>query len=181
LASWWWLDAKTAFSSYSFPMAIAMLAIGWLALRLFGAARYRLGAAAWHNLANTIVVFGLLIVIAPFGLSTNIAAAWVIGLPLLFIGAGARLVYDAALDWQAALRRATGVLAAAGLPAFTAFAWWHGINPFSAMLVYMITLAVAAIPTWLGWQFAEPPESPQHDARFGTNDSARNGGYSDEF
>ncbi len=181
LGAWWVLSDYSPLSDHAFFVSIFLMGILWLAIKFAGQAVFRLGRDGWFLIAQVVVWFGLFLWFAPADAVTKIVLVWGIGIPLIFVGAGARRLGHSYPTMLAILETGLryGLPALCIVVALIASAQGHGFVPglFGALVV----CALSAIPLYYGWQFAEPRPRGERDARFGTEEDYRKAGVSDDF
>ena len=167
LLTWWGLASQTSLDGWAFFAALAMMLVAWLAWRLFGRARLRLGGRAWLLAAQTAAGFFGFVALWPAGEVKNVLAAWGFGLPLLIMGALARMVvqrFEVTIRFTAPalLVPTVGLLGGAVL-----IASWLRLDIWTSLALVAGGVAFGAAALVQGWRFAAPPPSYRHDARFG--------------
>jgi hypothetical protein len=58
--------------------------------------------------------------------------------------------------------------------------WWDGAALAGAIATAALVSGLIALPLYYGWHLAEPLPSKNRDARFGSGDTYREAGMSDE-
>jgi hypothetical protein len=181
LGAWWTLSEYPPLSDYAFITAVALMVILWLAVKFAGRAVFRLGRDGWFLIAQVAAWFGLFLWFVPAGVVSKILLVWCMGIPLIFIGAGARALGNAYPKVSTGLE--TGLRY--GLPALciviALVSSAQGSGFLTGLFGALIVCALSTIPLYYGWQFAEPRPRGERDARFGTEDDYRTAGVSDDL
>jgi hypothetical protein len=181
LGAWWILSDYAPLAEHAFITAIALMVILWLAVKFAGRVVFRLGRDGWFLIAQVAVWFGLFLWFVPAGAITKILLLWGLGIPLIFVGAGARALGHASPKiltvLESGLRYGLPVLCI--VTALVASAQGYGFLPglFGALVV----CALSAIPLYYGWRAGEPCPCGERDARFGSEEDYRKAGVSDDF
>ena len=168
-------------ADYAFITALGLVAILWLAVKFAGRAVFRLGRDGWFLIAQVAAWFGLFLWFAPVGTVAKIVLVWGIGVPLIFVGAGARAFGNAYPKMLTALESGLHY----GLPALCIVAALvssaQGFGFLSGLFGALVVCALSAIPLYYGWHLAEPRPRGERDAHFGSEEDYRKAGVSDDL
>ena len=179
LATIWALSELPVIGAYDILIAIALMITGALTVRMVSRAIYRLGGKAWWLLLQLVICCAAFLYLAPPGAMWKLFILWSCGVPLLFAGAIARALYERVprLHWHA--KFAPPILVCMVLVAVPLITWNEGVGFGPGILVGLLICGLSGIPLYYGWRLAEPlPRA--HDAGFGSADSFRAAGMSDE-
>jgi hypothetical protein len=177
---WWALAHEPDYEDHSFVYAVLLMLIGWLAIRMAGHAYSRLGKRAALLMLQVAGWFFLFVTFAPGRPGLKLLAVWAYGLPLLFAGGAARLVYERCPILRKEFDKVPGGLCAIGL-IFGPFAHWETSGGYwGGLWQTAVEIIFASIPLYYGWRFGEPVPRGERDARFGSQDDYRAAGMSDE-
>ena len=91
---WWILAHEPNYEDHAFVYALLLMFIGWLAIRMAGNAACRLGKRAWLLMLQVGGWFVLFLSFVPGVWYLKVLALWGYGIPLLFAGGAARLIYE---------------------------------------------------------------------------------------
>jgi hypothetical protein len=178
---WWMIDQHTPFGDYAFVLALALMFVPWLAVKFFGHALARQGHGAWLLILQVGVWFGLFLYFAPLAVPKKILLVMGVGFPLLFAGALARGLYERFPRLQARLVT-VGERALLPLVLLAALVMWgRGLALLDALFGALLLSVLAALPLHYGWRLGEAPPSGDRDARFGSDETFRKQGMSDEW
>ena len=180
IATIWALITYTPFQMAAYFIAIALWLVGMAAVRFVGHSHFRLGPRAWLLTLQIGLWFALFLFFFPADLPPKILTVWGIGVPLVFVGAGARWVHGRFPQLHEALSPALVPVAGGAVAVGTLACWIMGLGLVSGFCATLATGAMAAIPLYYGWQFARPLPRGERDARFGSGESFRDAGMSDE-
>lgn len=179
LTTWYALTNYPALEIWAYPGALLLWLVGVLAHRMASRAVFRLGERAWWLLAQLVFWYALFLFLAPLEGFGNALVLWGIATPLMLVSAVIRRLrqrFPHAID--SAMQRRWLVFLP-GVCLLAAALWrplglWHG----SATAAIIAVLAI--IPLYYGWELAGDPPRGDRDARFGSEDSFRAAGMSDE-
>lgn len=176
----WLLSNEPLVGDYGMPIAVLMMIIGALAIRFAGRALFRDGARAGFLLAQVALWFALFLWAFPATALHKIFVLWGIGIPLLLLGAGARLLHRKLPQYRDVITRISEY-AAPALSLFGAlYTWFTGGSFWRGLVATLIVQALGAIPLYYGWRLASPAVVSDRDARFGSEEAYREAGMSDE-
>jgi hypothetical protein len=180
LSTWWALAEYTPFGGYSFFIAILFWLVGLAVIKFLGQSHFRLGLRGWLLTLQVGVWFGLFLYFFPADLPPKILALWGIGVPLIFAGAAARWLAGRFPSYAERCREALAPAFIAGVILSTLVCWMKGPGFWVGLFATLAISAMVAIPLYYGWQYAKPLPRGERDARFGSDDSFREAGMSDE-
>jgi hypothetical protein len=178
--TWYALSYYAPLENYAFLSTCFLMTIGWLALRLAGRASFRLGPKGWLLLFQVALWFGVFLWFAPVTEVTKIVLVWGVGVPLIFMGAGYRLLRTRFPRFEKELEHAPLIAAGTLLLGLPLLARISGSGFLFGLLAAFGLCTMGAIPAYYGWRLAEPLARGERDARFGTEDDYRKAGMFDE-
>lgn len=160
----------------SFIAAVLLWIVAWLAARLAGNAVAQLEGKAWSLLCQLGAVFGLFLWFAPGGFVGKALIVWGVAIPLVFLSAFSRRVYD----WWPWRRPGVGfaVEAAASVAIIVLMFGWGVFRPMGALMNFAAVCGLGILSLVYGWLLAERPIVLGHDARFGDEEEFRRSGMS---
>ena len=164
----------------AFVCSVAILCAGWLALRMGSASVYRLGPKAWKLMLQLASWCALFLWAAPLQPVQKGLLLWGIALPLAVIGGAWRQLFERVprlQGWMVWLPRS---VLSASFVHLLLFHWSRDAGVLYAVGAAAITCGLAAVPLYYGWLLGEPLLRGERDARFGTGDTYRAAGMSDE-
>jgi hypothetical protein len=179
LTTWYALTNYSALEVWAYPGALVLWLVGVLAHRMASRAVFRLGERAWWLLVQLALWYGLFLFLAPIEGFGNALILWGIATPLVLASAVVRRLrerFPHALDPAVERRWLLFLLGACLLAA----ALWRPLGFWHGSAVAAISAVLALIPLYYGWELAGDPPRGDRDARFGTEDSFRAAGMSDE-
>jgi hypothetical protein len=179
--TWWMLLQQSPLGDYAFSIDLLLMVIGWLGLRYADRARYRLGKQAWWLFAQLAMWCGLFIWFAPGGTIGKVLILWGIGIPLIFAGSGARVVYERFAQFKHWFETAPRYVLPAICLISALTSWTKGPGFFAGLFGALIICALAAVALYYGWQFAESRRRRERDAHFGSEDEFRKAGMADDI
>jgi hypothetical protein len=177
---WWVLAHEPDYESHAFLYALALMLIGWLAIRLAGNGYSRLGKRAVFLMLQVAGWFFLFLSFAPGRPNLKLLAIWGFGIPLVFAGAAARLTHDRFPKIQKRPDEVLGVLFGTALTFGTLGQWEAGYGFWASLWRTIVVIIFSLIPLYYGWRLGEPVPRGERDARFGSQDDYRAAGMSDE-
>lgn len=174
---WWALTTYGPPGDFSFVLALGMMGLLWLAVRGFRMARLRLGWQAVSLAGEAVFAAFAFLGIAPGNGVQNALLVWGVGLPLLFIAAGARFLYEEHAELRSAnALEAAQVLFATWCVLFPVRLWLNGMPLFDAVLRAVFLTSCGLVPLYFGWRFGEPPAPHRIDAKFADDESFKQSG-----
>jgi hypothetical protein len=177
---WWVLAHEPEYEDHSFLYALLLMLIGWLAIRMAGHAYSRLGKRAVLLMLQVAGWFFLFLSFVPGRVGLKLLAIWGYGIPLLFVGGAARLLYERFPKHREKLDAVPQALCGI-LLVFGPFMRWEASGGYwAALWQTIVEIIFASIPLYYGWQLGEPVPRGERDARFGSQDDYRAAGMSDE-
>ena len=181
LWTWWTLSNFNLIGDYALFVAILLWLIGVLAQRMAGNALFRLKGKAWGWLLQLALWYAAFLWLSPLQTSDKILLLWGVATPLAMAGGACRWAYDRYPLLEPVFKSGPIVPPAAlTFVLMAVFAWWAGNGLTTGLIVAALTSAFATIPLYYGWKLASPLPRGPRDARFGTEDSFRTAGMSDE-
>ena len=180
IATIWALAEYTPFDIWSYPIAIAMFVMALAAYRSLGRAHLRLGAAGWSLTGQVAAWFLLFVLFFPAPLPLKILIVWGIGVPLVYMGAAARYLWERFPACRGMSEKALMPAVCASAIVATFLGWMRDFGLAASFFGALAIGAMAMIPLYYGWEYAKPLQSDERDARFGTEDGFRRAGMSDE-
>jgi hypothetical protein len=167
-------------SEHAGEITLGLMLIGWLAIKMLGHATARLGKKAWLLILQLAVWYALFLWLVPADPNNKILILWGVGTLLGFAGAGARLIHERFPRVRAVMEGTSPRALALACITGALGSGLHGSGFWLGLFATLIACLLAAIPFYYGWHLAEPLPRGQHDARFGTGESYRKAGMSDE-
>jgi hypothetical protein len=177
---WWMLAHEPEYEDHALLYALLLMLIGWLAIRMAGHAYSRLGRRAVLLTLQVVGWFFLFVIFVPGRVGHKLLALWGYGIPLMFVGAAARLAHDRfpriQKRWQDVLQGLLGTTLIWG----TLGQWDAGYGFWASLSRTILIISFATIPAYYGWRLGEGLPRGERDARFGSQDDYRAAGMSDE-
>lgn len=179
LATIWALSELPVIGPYDILIAIALMITGALAVRMVSQSIYRLGGKAWWLLIQLAICCAVFLYLAPPGLWWKLFILWSCGVPLLLAGAIGRAIYERVPRLHLHAKLVPPILVGVTLVVAPVVTWNAGGGFLNGVLAGLLICGLSGILLYYGWRFAAPlPRA--HDAGFGSAESYRAAGMSDE-
>lgn len=175
----WALSQLPVISAYDILIGFALLGTGALTVGMVSRSIHRLGGKAWWLLLQLAICCAVFLYLAPLGFWWKLFVLWSCGVPLLLAGAIGRAIYERLPRRRPHAKLVPPVLVGVTLVVAPLVSWNEGGGFWNGALVGLLICGLSGIPLYYGWRLAEPLPRP-HDAGFGSADSFRAAGMSDE-
>jgi hypothetical protein len=180
LGTWFVLGDNTELGGYSFLAAIALMGIGWLALRVMGRAVSLQGARGWWLIAAMVALAALFLWLMPAVPMKKVFVLWAFVLPLIVTGATCAWLGGRFVRLKGAMMRAPFVLLPLGIAAGMLASDYVGYPMVWNEWTFVGTALLASVALAFGVALGATEPRENHDARFGTEDQFQQAGMSDE-
>lgn len=176
----WALSQLPVIGAYDILIGIALMITGSLTVAMVSRAIYRLGGKAWWLLVQLVLCCAAFLYFAPLGVWWKLFVLWSCGVPLLFAGAIARVIYERVPRFHPRAKLVPPILAGITLIAAPLVTWNEGGGFWNGVLAGLLICGLSGIPLYYGWRLGEPSAPRGPDAGFGSAEFYRAAGMSDE-
>jgi hypothetical protein len=177
--TWVLLWNYTSLAEWALGAALALMAVGWLGLRIMGRAVSMQGAKGWWVVAMAVGV-ALFLWLMPVFWVKKLFVLWAFVLPILIVGAACGWM-RARFGWLRWTMRGAP-LVVVPLSVFVGIRTSHQLGHPMVWdeWTFLWTVLAASVAFAAGLVLGEGERRETHDARFGTEDQFRHAGMSDE-